>query len=120
MRRTGEYYYKWLLLPSGAEYTFLPPEGELLPGKQNCPVNNVLDNLLVANANEAYSMVLAGFGYALIPGHLLMPHPDLSFYRWKGSPTCPFGIYFRKDAVRDSAVISSFLKTAEEVFCVRA
>jgi hypothetical protein len=44
-------------------------------GVRILPVNTALDNLILANANEAYSMVLAGFGYAMLPGHLL-PHPD--------------------------------------------
>ena len=60
-------------------------------GVRILPVNTALDNLILANANEAYSMVLAGFGYAMLPGHLLLSHPDLAFFPcWNPRPV-PLG-----------------------------
>ena len=60
------------------------------------PVNDTLDNIICANVNEAYGMVLAGLGFALVPEHLIMDHPDLIFLDWKESPHASFGIYHRK------------------------
>lgn len=85
-------------------------------GERIIPVNNALDNLILANANEAYSMVLAGFGYAMLPGHLLMPHPDLVFFPWPESPSCPFGIYYRQEGARQAPVIRAFLESAARVY----
>ena len=85
-------------------------------GVRILPVNTALDNLILANANEAYSMVLAGFGYAMLPGHLLLPHPDLAFFPWLESPSCPFGIYYRQEGTRQAPVIRAFLESAARAY----
>ena len=60
------------------------------------PVNDTLDNIICANVNEAYGMVLAGLGFSLVPEHLIIDHPGLVFLDWKESPHASFGIYHRK------------------------
>lgn len=76
-------------------------------GVRILPVNTALDNLILANANEAYSMVLAGFGYAMLPGHLLLPHPDLAFFPcWNPRPV-PLGSITGRRAAQGRAFLES-------------
>lgn len=86
-------------------------------GRYIVPVNDDLDNAVCSNANEAYGLVLAGFGYAFIPEHQFMPHPDLAIFRWENSPHAAFGIYSRKDVPTEkSAVLKSFIRNAKAVY----
>lgn len=86
-------------------------------GHRIVPVNDELDNSICINTNEAYSLVISGFGYSLIPEHLLMWHPDLVFLKWKESPHSAFGIYYRKDAIKDkTSALSHFAKTAKALY----
>ncbi|MDO4633137.1 MAG: LysR family transcriptional regulator [Eubacteriales bacterium] len=73
-------------------------------GYRILPVNDQLDNILVTNANEAYSLALAGLGYTLIPDHLIIPHEDLLILDWKETPKAAFGIYYSRDLPKQSAV----------------
>ncbi len=83
-------------------------------GYRLLPVNNELDNILCANTGEAYNLALAGAGFALIPGHLALPHKELVFLPWQESPKAPMGIYCRKSALSDkSSATSLFLGQAE-------
>jgi DNA-binding transcriptional LysR family regulator len=56
-----------------------------------------------ATSSEAYSLVDAGFGYALVPTLYTMPDPFHKILRWKGSPTARYGFYHRI-GVRDGLV----------------
>ncbi|MBR1741046.1 MAG: LysR family transcriptional regulator [Lachnospiraceae bacterium] len=86
-------------------------------GHRIVPVNDELDNIICINTNEAYPLVISGFGYSLIPEHLLMPHPDLVFLKWKESPHSAFGIYYRKEAAKDKAsALAHFVKTAKALY----
>ena len=80
------------------------------------PIEENVENIMTANAPESYALVLAGYGFALIPGHLLMPHPDLIFLNWKTSPTSPMGIYHRKGSAKENPAISRFLQVAKKVY----
>lgn len=71
-------------------------------GHRIVPVNDTLDNVICSNVNEAYGLVLAGIGFALIPEHLIISHPDLLFIDWTESPQSSFGIYHRKVENRES------------------
>lgn len=73
------------------------------------PVNDNLDNIICANVNEAYGMVLACLGYALVPEYLIIDHPDILFFDWAESPQADFGIYHKKNSNKHSA-FSHFLK----------
>ena len=46
-----------------------------------------------ATSSEAYSLVDAGFGYALVPSLYTMPDPFHKILRWKESPTARYGLY---------------------------
>ena len=80
-------------------------------GRQIVPVNDALDNIVSANTNEAYGLVLAGLGYCFVPMHLLMEHPRLVAYPWDESPSAPFGVYYRKDlSDKKKDIVRCFIK----------
>lgn len=59
-------------------------------GHHIIPVNDELDNMLCTTISEAYNLVLAGAGFALIPEHLALPHKELPSH--PGTPrsaACP-------------------------------
>lgn len=86
-------------------------------GHHIVPVNDSLDNIVCASASEAYALVLAGAGFALIPDHLIMKHPDLKFLKWEESPHAPFGIYSKNAAYRDkTSTVRSFINNASLYF----
>lgn len=72
-------------------------------GRHIVPVNDEAENAICSNANEAYALLLAGFGYAYLPEHEITPHPELVAFRWQESPHAPFGIYSRASALKDSS-----------------
>lgn len=83
-------------------------------GHHIVPVNDELDNIICATTSEAYNLALAGAGFALIPGHLILPHKELVFLPWEESPHAPMGIYYRQQAVVDkNSAIYKFICTAE-------
>ena len=85
-------------------------------GHRIIPVNDELDNMLCATISEAYNLVLAGTGFALIPEHLALPHKELSFFPWDESPHAPMGIYCRKEAIHDrGSVVCKFIGEAQTV-----
>lgn len=67
-----------------------------------------------ATSSEAYSLVDAGFGYALVPSLYTMPDPFHKILRWKGSPTASYGLYHRTGA-RDG-LVSQFVDVATETY----
>ena len=89
-------------------------------GHRIVPVNDDLDNVICINTNEAYPLIIAGFGYSLIPEHLIMEHPDLVFLKWKESPHSAFGAYYRKDAGKDkSSALAEFLRIAKNLYITK-
>ena len=83
------------------------------------PINEQVMNYMTADTHEAYGLVLAGYGYAMIPGHLLMPHPELKFFKWKTSPTAPMGIYHRKGEAKANPVLLSYLRAAKMIYAAQ-
>ena len=67
-----------------------------------------------ATSSEAYALVDAGFGYALVPSLYTMPDPYHRILRWKGSPNVRYGFYHRADARDD--LTSGFANVAIEVY----
>ncbi len=65
-------------------------------GLRILPVNDTLDNLICSTASEAYALVRAGFGYAMVPEFLLQEHEDVLTLNWQESPHAPFGVYYRR------------------------
>lgn len=85
-------------------------------GHHIIPVNDELDNILCATISEAYNLVLAGAGFALIPEHLALPHKELAFFQWKESPHAPMGIYCRREILHDkNSVICRFISEAQTI-----
>ena len=87
-------------------------------GLRIIPVNEELDNIICRSANEAYALVEAGFGFAMLPDFLLKDSPNAIQVRWKESPHAPFGIYYRSHLNRNSnlrlfinTIISHFKET---------
>lgn len=77
-------------------------------------VNENLDNVLCSNVSEAYGLVLAGLGFAFVPGHLVMPHPDICILPWAESSSAPFGVYYRSQDLKDrDSLTHAFLKASE-------
>lgn len=86
-------------------------------GHHIVPVNDNQDNCICINTNEAYGLVLSGLGYAFIPEHLIMEHPELVFLKWTESPHSGFGIYYRKEANDNkSSALTHFLKLSKEYY----
>ena len=80
------------------------------------PVNDDLDNSICTNINEAYALVLSGFGYSFVPEHLVMEHPELVFLKWKESPHSAFGLYYRKDAVGEkTSALRKFIDISQSL-----
>ncbi len=83
-------------------------------GQRIIPVNDNLDNYICSNTNEAYGLVLSGLGYAMIPEHLIMMHPDLVFLNWIESPHSGFGIYYRRESGKNkSSALVKFMELAD-------
>lgn len=85
-------------------------------GHHIIPVNDELDNMLCTTISEAYNLVLAGAGFALIPEHLALPHKELAFFQWNESPHAPMGIYCRREILHDkNSVICRFISEAQTI-----
>lgn len=97
----------------------IPPyliTGSFSRGRYILPINDDLTNIICNNTNEAYGMVLSGAGYAYIPEHLILPHPDLLFLKWEESPHSAFGIYYQIETTREKgSPIRKFIDIAERL-----
>ena len=86
-------------------------------GRYIVPVNDDLDNAICSNANEAYGLLLAGFGYTFLPGFEIMDHPDLITFKWAESPHAPFGIYSKVSTAKDKKSMEyAFIQLAKEIY----
>lgn len=65
-----------------------------------------------ATSSEAYSLVDAGFGYALVPSLYTMPDPFHKILRWKESPTARYGLYHRTGG--HDGLVPQFMSIATE------
>ena len=81
------------------------------------PVNEDIDNAICSNACEAYGLLLANFGYALLPGYEILDHKDLVTFKWEESPHAPFGIYTKASVLKDKTSLEyTFIQNAKEHF----
>ena len=84
-------------------------------GHRILPVNDNVDNAICSDSNETYGLILAGFGYAYIPEHEIIEHPDLKVFAWEESPHAPFGIYSKASALKDrTSPEYTFIHNAKE------
>lgn len=67
-----------------------------------------------STTTEAFALVDAGFGYALVPAIETMPDPNQKALAWKGGARATFGVYVRNDARGD--LVARFLEVAEEEY----
>ena len=80
------------------------------------PVNDHVVNYNCSNNTEAYGLILAGFGFCMVPSHLVMPHPKLTFLKWKTSPQAPMGIYFRRGILKENPIMLHYAKHARDLY----
>lgn len=81
------------------------------------PVNDELDNIMCANASEAYALIETGIGYTLLPNHLLKQNKKLSFLPWQESPQTWLGIYCEKSILKDkTSAIYKFVQNAQAYY----
>lgn len=78
------------------------------------PVNEHVPLLQCTYVSESYTLLIAGMGYSLIPGHLLIPHPLLRSVGWKGSPQAALGLYYRRGAAKEHPWVRQFLLCARQ------
>jgi len=84
-------------------------------GHRILPINDNVDNAICSDSNETYGLILAGFGYAYIPEHEIIEHPDLKVFAWEESPHAPFGIYSKASALKDrTSPEYTFIHNAKE------
>ena len=77
------------------------------------PVNEEADNAICTNATEAYGLLLANYGYALLAGYEILEHKDLVTFKWEESPHAPFGIYSKSATLKDkSSMEYAFIQIA--------
>ena len=68
---------------------------------------------ICTNATEAYGLLLANYGYALLAGYEILEHKDLITFKWEESPHAPFGIYSKSVALKDkSSMEYAFIQIA--------
>ncbi|MCR5537289.1 MAG: LysR family transcriptional regulator [Succinivibrio sp.] len=88
-------------------------------GPRLLPVNESLDNLMCSSTAEAYALVEAGFGYAMIPDFLIRTDAKVLTVRWKESPHAPFGIYYQ--TLREqNPQLKFFISLIREYFAAHA
>ena len=86
-------------------------------GRYIVPVNDDMDNAICSNANEAYGLLLAGFGYAFLPGYEIIKHPDLITFKWSESPHALLGIYSKVSAAKDKKSLEyAFINLAKGIY----
>lgn len=67
-----------------------------------------------STSSEAYCLLGAGFGYALVPSLYTMPDPFLRVLSWRNSPVVRYG-YYHRARVRDK-LVSRFARVASEFY----
>ena len=76
------------------------------------PVGEKQQKILCGNAAEAYALVLAGFGYCLLPEHLVVTHPVLRFPHWDRTDPMVHGVFYSEKT--ESPLLKRFLKILSE------
>lgn len=78
------------------------------------PKTDEASTIVCSTTTEAFCLVDAGFGYALIPAVETMPDPNQKVLRWRNSAKATFGVFVR-DAKRDG-LVPRFLAIAKEEY----
>lgn len=67
-----------------------------------------------ATSSEAYALVDAGFGYAIVPSLYTMPDPFHQVIAWRGKARSAYGAYHRRD--ERTGLAAEFVRMACDVF----
>ena len=82
-------------------------------GSYLIPVNENAENCLCSYTTETYALLKAGFGFAFVPEYLAIPDDELVIFPFAETKRAPFGLYVRKDALKEnSSIINSFVAAA--------
>ena len=78
------------------------------------PVTNEATTMRCSTSSEAYCLVDAGFGFALVPSLYTMPDPYHKVLPWRGRASASYGVYHRTGG--RGGIVPDFVRVAREVF----
>ncbi|MEE8807595.1 MAG: LysR family transcriptional regulator [Lactimicrobium sp.] len=78
-------------------------------GRSLTPVNEEIPNAICTSADDACTLIKAGFGYALLEGYQLIQDDELIAFPWRESASAPYGIYHARTV---SPAVGAFLQAA--------
>ena len=78
------------------------------------PETEDVRTMRAANSSEAYCLVDAGLGYALVPSIYTMPDPYHKVLAWQGRASGTYGIYHRLG--NRGGIVPRFLEVAREAY----
>ena len=78
------------------------------------PSTDETTTITCSTTTEAFCLVDAGFGYALVPEVETMPDPNQKALAWRGSPSATFGAFVRR--ARRGGLVPRFLEVAGEEY----
>lgn len=81
------------------------------------PSGGEADTITCSTTTEAFCLVDAGFGYALVPEVETMPDPNQKSLAWRDSPRATFGAFVRRG--RQGGLVPRFLEVAREEYGTR-
>ncbi|MDO4538146.1 MAG: LysR family transcriptional regulator [Coriobacteriales bacterium] len=84
------------------------------PAQSEVPMTASELTTYCSTSSEAYGLVDAGFGYALVPSLYTMPDPYHRVLTWKGKTSAAYGVCYRKD--ERQGVVADFVRIAREVY----
>ena len=85
-----------------------------MAAQPDIPVTEEAITTRCATSSEAYCLVDAGFGYALVPSLLTMPDPYHRVLGWRGRTSAWYGVYHRTGS--RGGLVPLFLQTARELY----
>ncbi len=78
------------------------------------PKTDEANSITCSTTTEAFCLVDAGFGYALVPSVETMPDPNQKVLAWRDSPQATFGVYVRN--AKRGGLVPRFIEIAKEEY----
>jgi len=78
------------------------------------PSTDAGNTIWCATSSEAFCLVDAGFGYAIVPSLFTMPDPFHKVLEWRGRARANYGVYHRSGS--RGGIVSTFVQVAREVY----
>lgn len=78
------------------------------------PKTDEVHTITCSTTTEAFCLVDAGFGYALVPAIETMPDPKQMALRWRGSAEATFGAYVRENGA--GLLVARFIEIATKLY----